>query len=87
MESFVLVAYASLAASSILWQLLLACLNFTLDSEDLSWWYKKKRDFYEQWQQHTLLKTMDMSEVSPDTYNEGYTHQFQLKPSHKTHLQ
>ena len=43
--SFVLVAYASLAASTTLLQQLLACLNFTwteLDSEDLFCWYKKK---------------------------------------------
>ena len=35
MESFVLLAYASLVASRTLLQWLLACLNFTLDSEDL----------------------------------------------------
>ena len=35
MGSFVLVAYANLAASRTLLQRLLACLNFTLDSEDL----------------------------------------------------
>ena len=35
MDSFVLLAYASLAASRNLLQRLLACLNFTLDSEDL----------------------------------------------------
>ena len=40
MDSFVLLAYASLAASRTLLQQLLACLNLTLDSEDLSWWYK-----------------------------------------------
>ena len=40
MDSFVLVAYASLAASRILLQQLLACLNFTLDSEDLFCWDK-----------------------------------------------
>ena len=34
MGSFVLVAYASLAASRTLLQWLLACLNFTLDSEE-----------------------------------------------------
>ena len=34
-DSFVLLAYASLAASRTLLQQLLACLNFTLDSEDL----------------------------------------------------
>ena len=39
-DSFVLVAYASLAASRTLLQQLLACLNFTLDSEDLFCWYK-----------------------------------------------
>ena len=43
MDSFVLLAYASLAASRTLLQRLLACLNFTLDSEDLSFWYKRKR--------------------------------------------
>ena len=45
MDSFVLLAYASLAASRTLLQGLLACLNFTLDSEDLFCWYE--RDFYE----------------------------------------
>ena len=43
MDSFVLVAYASLAASRTLLQRLLACLNFTLDSEDLFCWYKRKK--------------------------------------------
>ena len=43
MDSFVLVAYASLAASRTLLQPLLACLNFTLDSEDLFCWYKRKK--------------------------------------------
>ena len=36
MNSFVLLAYASLAASRTLLQPLLACLNFPLESEDLS---------------------------------------------------
>ena len=55
MDSIVLLAYASLAASRTPLQWLPACLNFTLDSEDLSFWYKKKKkngDFYELWQQH-----------------------------------
>ena len=43
MDSFVLVAYASLAASRTLLQRLLACLNFTLESEDFSLWYKRKK--------------------------------------------
>ena len=42
-DSFVL--YASLAASSTLLQILVACLNFTLDSEDLFCWYKQKKWF------------------------------------------
>ena len=60
MDSFVLVAYARLAASRTLLQRLLACLNFTLDSGDLFCWYKRKNDFYGLWQQHKLLKTMEM---------------------------
>ena len=28
---------------------------------------------------------MEMSEASPDTYDEGYIHQFQLEPNHKIH--
>ena len=43
MDSSVLLAHASLAASRTLLQKLLACLNFTLDSEDLSFWYKRKK--------------------------------------------
>ena len=43
MASFALVAYASLAASRTLVQRLPACLNFTLDSQDLFCWYKQKK--------------------------------------------
>ena len=43
MDYFVLVAYANLAASRTLLQQLLACLNFTVDSEDLFCWYKPKK--------------------------------------------
>ena len=39
MEPFVILEYAGLAASRALLQQLLACLNFFLDSEDLSFWY------------------------------------------------
>ena len=63
MDSFVLLAYASLAASRTLLQRLVACLNFTLESEDLSLWYKQKSDFYELWQQHNQLKAMEMNEA------------------------
>ena len=45
MDSFVLVAYASLAASRTHLQRLLACLNYTLDTEDLSCCYKRKKWF------------------------------------------
>ena len=38
MDSFVLLAYESLAALRILMQRLLACLKFLLDSEDLFCW-------------------------------------------------
>ena len=43
MDSFVLLAYARLAASRTLLQRLLACLNFTLESEDFSLWYIRKK--------------------------------------------
>ena len=43
MDSFVLLAYAILAASRTLFQRLLACLNITLESEDLAFWYKRKK--------------------------------------------
>ena len=43
MGSFDLLAYASLAASRNLLHQLLACLNFTLESEDFSLWYKPKK--------------------------------------------
>ena len=42
MDSFVLLAYASLVASRTFLLRLLAYLNFTLESEDLSFWYKRK---------------------------------------------
>ena len=45
MGSFVLLAYASLAASRTLLQWLLACLNFTLESQDLSFWCNRKKWF------------------------------------------
>ena len=59
----------------LLW--LLAYLNLNLDSEDLFCWYKQKKWF--------LLKTMEVSEAWPDIYDEGYTYQFQPKPTHKIH--
>ena len=49
-DSFVLLVYASLAASKTLLQQSLACLDFTLCSEDISFWYIQKSDLYELWQ-------------------------------------
>ena len=43
MNSFHLLVYASLAASRTFLQRLLACMHFTLDSEDLLCWYKQKK--------------------------------------------
>ena len=45
MNSFVLLAYASLTASWTLLLQLLACLNFTLDSEDFFCWCKQQKWF------------------------------------------
>ena len=45
MGSFVLLAYASLVVPKTLLQRLLVCLNFTWDSEDLSFWYKRDKWF------------------------------------------
>ena len=44
-DSFVLLAYASLTASRTLLQQLLARMNFTLDLEDLFCCYKRKKRF------------------------------------------
>ena len=71
MDSFLLLAYISLGVSRTLLQRLLACLKFTLYSDDLSFDTNEKSDFYELWQQHKLLKI--------------YIHQFQPEPTHKIH--
>ena len=58
-DSFILLAYASLAASRTFLQQLLACLKFPIDSKDLFCWYKQTKKFYELWQQHKQLKLME----------------------------
>ena len=45
----------------------------------------EKNDFSGLWQQHKQLKTIDISEASPDTYHEGYIHQLQPEPTFKIH--
>ena len=52
MFSFVLLTYASLATSRTYLQQLHACLNLTLDSENLPVHTNEKSYFYELWQQH-----------------------------------
>ena len=47
----------------------------------------KKSDFYEIKQHQKQLKTMEISEAWPDTFDEGYIHQFQSEPTHKIHEQ
>ena len=61
----------------------LTCLNFTLDSQDLCCWFKRKNDIFELWQQRKQFKIMEMSEASPDTYDERYIHQFHSEPTQK----
>ena len=83
MMNSVLLAYASLVASRTLLQQLLACLNFTLDSEDLFYWYKQKKWF---------LWTMAAAQAAENHgdewgltwhYDEGYIHHFQSELAHK----
>ena len=89
MDSFVLLAYATLAAWRTLLQGLLACLNLTLESEDLSFWYKRKNWFLwimaaaqEAENQGDEWKT---KESWPDIFYAGYIPQFQPKPTQKIH--
>ena len=65
---------------------LLDSLNFTVESEDLLFWYKQ--------QKKRFLWTMAAAQAAEnhrdgwgltDTYNEGYIHQFQPKPTHRIH--
>ena len=84
MDSFVVLAYASLAASRTLSQQLLACLNFRI-TRFIRLVQTKKGDFYEIWQQRKQLKTMEMSQALPDIFYEGYIDQFQPEPPHKIH--
>ena len=86
MNSFVLLPYASLAASKALLQRLIAFLNITLDSEYLFYLYKQKYDFYELWQYQKQLKTIKISEAWPDIYDDGYIHQFHPENTHKIDL-
>ena len=61
--SFVLLGYASLAASRTLLEQSVACPNLTLDSEDLFFWYKWKSDFYEPWRWVRLDLILRMRDI------------------------
>ena len=80
MESFVLVAYASLAAPRTLLQRLLVYLKFSLDSEDFFCCYNWKK-----WFLWTMVAAGEVSEDWHDIYDEGYMHQFLPEPTHKIH--
>ena len=86
MGSFVLLEYVSLAASTTLLQPLPAWLSFRLlqIQKIYSVGTNDKKDFYELRQQHKQLKTIEMSEAWPDIFYEGYIHQLQPEPTHKT---
>ena len=80
MDSFVLLAYASLAASRTFLQRLLAFLNFPLHEKIYFVGIDEKSDFYKLRQQHKQLETMD-----EELLHEEYKHRFQPEPTHKMH--
>ena len=84
MDSF-LVAYASLAAWTTLLQRLLPCLNFTLDSEDLFWWYKWKKWFL--WPIATVQAFGNHGDEWGLTWYLWYMHEFQPELTHKIYQQ
>ena len=79
-DSFVLLAYASLAASRTFLQRLLAFLNFPLHEKIYFVGIDEKSDFYKLRQQHKQLETMD-----EELLHEEYKHRFQPEPTHKMH--
>ena len=85
MDSFVLLAYASLAASRTLLQQLLAYNNLLYIQKIYPFGANEKNDLYELEQQHKQLKSMEMCETSPDTFDEVYIHQLQPEPTQKIH--
>ena len=86
MDSFLFyLAYANLEASRTLLQQLLACLDFTLDWEDLLFWYKRKKWFL--W----IMAAAQAAENHEDGWGLpwylqwGNIHQFQPETTHKIH--
>ena len=81
MEKTTLLNRGGIADLPLLGRLLAFCQKFrepsfweVIDSFLLAYgsFAASKNDFYELWQQHRQWKTMEMSEASLDTYNEGY---------------
>ena len=76
----ILLPYASLVASRTLLQLLLACLNFNLDSKSLYCWYKRKN-----WFLWTMAAAAEVAENHEDEWGLtwylkwGTMHQFQTE--------
>ena len=73
------------AASRTLLQQLLACLNFNLESEDLSFWFKRKKVIFmnygsskSRWKAWRWMR-LDL------IFSEGYIHQLQPEHTHKIH--
>ena len=78
-DSFVLVAYTSLTVSKILLQELLACLNFTLNSQDLFCCYKRRKWFLWTMAAAQAAKNHE-DEWGLTWHDEGYIHQFRTEP-------
>ena len=71
-ESDRLLLYEHLQISRILFQWLLACLNFTLDGEDLSCWYKQKKCSLWAVTEVQAAENHGDNEAWPDIHNEEY---------------
>ena len=82
MDPFALLAYASLAASRTVSQWLLACQNFTLESQDLFCRYKVISMNYGS---STSMENHGDEWGLADTYNEGYIDQLQPESTYKIH--
>ena len=85
MDCFVLLAYASLKLKEPfcndyypVWTLLQIKKIYSVGT-------KKKSDFFELWQLHKQLKTMEMSQAWPNTFDKGYIHWLQPERTHKIH--
>ena len=62
-DSFVLLVYASLAASRTLFATITSLYKLYFKIQIFFVSTNEKSDFYELWQQHKLLKIMEVSEV------------------------